>query len=113
MIGRVGLDNHPARTLAASRAADRFGPKPVVAACFATGAAALVLLTLGFPLAGLLAERAAQAGGDPHATADSLLGVRAVFGDDLPAAAGFRDEVRAALAALIADGARATVRRCA
>jgi AAHS family benzoate transporter-like MFS transporter len=40
--------------LAASRAADRFGPKPVVAACFATGAAALVLLTLGFPLAGLL-----------------------------------------------------------
>lgn len=41
--------------LAASRAADRFGPKPVVAACFATGAVALVLLTLGFPLAGLLA----------------------------------------------------------
>jgi AAHS family benzoate transporter-like MFS transporter len=40
--------------LAASRAADRFGPKPVVAACFATGAAALVLLTAGFPLAGLL-----------------------------------------------------------
>lgn len=41
--------------LAASRAADRYGPKPVVAACFATGALALVLLTLGFPLAGLLA----------------------------------------------------------
>lgn len=41
--------------LAASQAADRFGPKPVVAACFATGALALVLLTLGFPLAGLLA----------------------------------------------------------
>jgi MFS transporter, AAHS family, benzoate transport protein len=41
--------------LAASRAADRFGPKPVVAVCFATGAVALVLLTLGFPLAGLLA----------------------------------------------------------
>jgi len=41
--------------LAASRAADRFGPKPVVAACFATGATALVLLTLGFPLAGVLA----------------------------------------------------------
>jgi AAHS family benzoate transporter-like MFS transporter len=40
---------------AASRAADRFGPKPVVAACFATGAVALVLLTLGFPLAALLA----------------------------------------------------------
>lgn len=41
--------------LAASRAADRFGPKPVVASCFAIGALALVLLTLGFPLAGLLA----------------------------------------------------------
>src|SRR6266478_5152869 len=41
--------------LAASRAADRFGPKPVVASCFAIGAAALLLLTLGFPLAALLA----------------------------------------------------------
>ncbi len=41
--------------LAASRAADRFGPKPVVATCFAIGAAALVLLTMGFPLAALLA----------------------------------------------------------
>ena len=41
--------------LAASRAADRFGPKPVVACCFALGALALALLTLGAPLAGLLA----------------------------------------------------------
>jgi AAHS family benzoate transporter-like MFS transporter len=41
--------------LAASRAADRFGPKPVVASCFALGAVSLVLLTLGFPLAALLA----------------------------------------------------------
>lgn len=41
--------------LAASRAADRFGPKPVVAGCFATGALALLLLTLGFPLGVLLA----------------------------------------------------------
>lgn len=41
--------------LAASRVADRFGPKPVVAACFALGALALVLLTAGFPLAALLA----------------------------------------------------------
>ena len=40
--------------LLASRAADRFGPKPVVASCFAIGAVALVLLTLGFPLAALL-----------------------------------------------------------
>jgi AAHS family benzoate transporter-like MFS transporter len=41
--------------LAASRAADRFGPKLVVASCFALGAVALLLLTLGFPLAALLA----------------------------------------------------------
>ena len=41
--------------LAASRAADHFGPKPVVAASFATGAAALVVLTFNFQLAALLA----------------------------------------------------------
>lgn len=41
--------------MAASRAADRFGPKPVVAASFATGALALVALTFSFPLAALLA----------------------------------------------------------
>jgi AAHS family benzoate transporter-like MFS transporter len=41
--------------LAASRAADRFGPKPVVAASFATGAVALVVLTFNFQLAALLA----------------------------------------------------------
>lgn len=40
--------------LAASYAADRLGPKPVVAACFAIGATALVLLTQGFPLAAQL-----------------------------------------------------------
>jgi AAHS family benzoate transporter-like MFS transporter len=39
----------------AARAADRFGPKLVVACSFATGALALILLTLGFPLAALLA----------------------------------------------------------
>jgi MFS transporter, AAHS family, benzoate transport protein len=41
--------------IAAARAADRFGPKPVVACSFAIGALALLLLTLGFPLAALLA----------------------------------------------------------
>jgi AAHS family benzoate transporter-like MFS transporter len=40
--------------LAASKLADRFGPKPVVSASFATGALALILLTLGFPLGALL-----------------------------------------------------------
>ena len=40
--------------LLASRFADRFGPKPVVAATFTIGAVALILLTLGLPLAALL-----------------------------------------------------------
>lgn len=40
--------------LLASRFADRFGPKPVVASTFAIGAIALILLTLGLPLAALL-----------------------------------------------------------
>jgi AAHS family benzoate transporter-like MFS transporter len=41
--------------LFAARFADRFGPKPVVAASFAVGAAAILALTLQMPLAALLA----------------------------------------------------------
>jgi AAHS family benzoate transporter-like MFS transporter len=41
--------------LIASRIADRFGPKPVVAACFLIGAASIGLLTLSLPLGILLA----------------------------------------------------------
>jgi AAHS family benzoate transporter-like MFS transporter len=41
--------------LAASRFADRFGPKPVVAASFALGASAIALLTVSLPLGVLLA----------------------------------------------------------
>ncbi len=41
--------------LAGSRVADRFGPKPVVAACFVIGATSIALLTLSFPLGILLA----------------------------------------------------------
>jgi len=41
--------------LLGSRVADRFGPKLVVAACFAIGAAAIALLTLDLPLAVRLA----------------------------------------------------------
>ncbi|HEX6363341.1 MAG TPA: MFS transporter [Albitalea sp.] len=36
--------------LAASRVADRFGPKPVVATCFLIGAASIAMLTLELPL---------------------------------------------------------------
>ncbi|HEV2957288.1 MAG TPA: mannitol dehydrogenase family protein [Xanthobacteraceae bacterium] len=65
------------------------------------------------PLADELAARVARAGGDPGAIVDALLAVRAVFGDDLPASAPFKGELRAALASLFADGARATVQRYA
>ena len=41
--------------LMGSRVADRFGAKLVVAACFALGAVAILLLTAGFPLGVLLA----------------------------------------------------------
>jgi MFS transporter, AAHS family, benzoate transport protein len=41
--------------LGGSRMADRFGPKPVVAACFLIGALAIALLTLKLPLGVLLA----------------------------------------------------------
>jgi len=41
--------------LGGSQMADRFGPKPVVAACFLIGSLAIALLTLGLPLGVLLA----------------------------------------------------------
>jgi AAHS family benzoate transporter-like MFS transporter len=41
--------------LFASRLADRYGPKPVVAVCFTIGAVAIALLTLNLPLGVLLA----------------------------------------------------------
>ncbi len=41
--------------LVASKVADRFGAKPVVIACFGIGAVAIFLMTMGFPVAGLLA----------------------------------------------------------
>ena len=65
------------------------------------------------PLAAVLKERASAAGGDPHAIADALLGVEAVFGADLPHASAFRDEAGQALATLMHEGARKTVWRYA
>jgi fructuronate reductase len=62
------------------------------------------------PLADVLKARASAAGGDPQAIANALLGVEAVFGTDLPRATAFRDEVGAAFATLMRDGARKTVR---
>jgi fructuronate reductase len=65
------------------------------------------------PLAKDLARRIEQAHGQPGTVVDNLLAVRAVFGDDLPGTVEFRNAVREALAALIANGARATVHRYA
>ena len=54
-------------------------------------------------------ERGQAVDDDP----DALLGVEAVFGIDLPRASVFRDEVGAAFATLMRDGARKTVLRYA
>jgi len=65
------------------------------------------------PLAGLLAERVRRADGSAAAAVTNLLSVRAIFGDDLPQAAPLREELTGALTALMAYGARETVRRYA
>lgn len=61
------------------------------------------------PLAGRLAALAAGAGGSAGALASALLGVREVFGDDLPRAPAFTAAVTAALDRLVRLGARRTV----
>ncbi len=61
------------------------------------------------PLAAKLAEIAASAAGDPDRLAEALLGLTAVFGDDLPRDPRFTGPVTAALKRLFAEGARAVV----
>jgi fructuronate reductase len=63
------------------------------------------------PLASELSRIAARHRGEPAALARALLGIRAVFGDDLPANERFVAKVIASLQALVADGARRTVAR--
>ncbi len=63
------------------------------------------------PLAARLAAIARDAGPEPRALADAYLGVREVFGDDLPRQAPFVDAVGRSLASLREHGARATVER--
>ncbi len=65
------------------------------------------------PLADEFARIASQHRGDPAALARGLLGVRAVFGDDLRAAEPFAHKVAAWLATLYRDGAARTVSRAA
>jgi fructuronate reductase len=59
------------------------------------------------PLAKDLRDRLDAAGSDPAARVAVLLGVRAVFGEDLPHNTAFKDAVTSAYAALVAKGARA------
>ncbi|MDB5510725.1 MAG: mannitol dehydrogenase [Enterovirga sp.] len=62
------------------------------------------------PLAEDLAKRARAAGSDAARLCDAVLGVRAVFGDDLPSEPRFRGPVEAALRSLLSLGSAATVR---
>ncbi len=61
------------------------------------------------PLADLLRRVADSAGPQPERLAPALLGVAAVFGDDLPAHPRFREAVTEALTTLTTSGARQAV----
>jgi fructuronate reductase len=63
------------------------------------------------PLAGEFAKIAEARRGDPVALAQALLGIRAIFGDDLPRNARFTGAVADWLAALYAEGAARVVAR--
>lgn len=65
------------------------------------------------PLASQFTAIAATHRGDVPVLARGLLGIRAIFGDDLPARPAFTDKVIASLVALHADGAARTVARAA
>jgi fructuronate reductase len=64
------------------------------------------------PLADRLLAIGAGAGRDPDRLAAGFLGVREVFGEDLPRDPRFRRELGAALRAVIESGARAAVAAC-
>lgn len=68
-------------------------------------------ITVADPLASEFRRLAATHRGDAATWVQALLGIRAVFGDDLPADEGLAAKLRAWLAALMADGAQRTVAR--
>jgi len=70
-------------------------------------------ISVSDPLAKDFARIADEHRGDPASLARGLLGVRAVFGEDLPAAAPFATKVTAWLASLHSEGADRTVARAA
>jgi fructuronate reductase len=65
------------------------------------------------PLAGEFARIAAAYRGDPAALAHGLLGLRAIFGEDLPADPRFAGRVTAWLEELFTTGAKRTVAHAA
>jgi fructuronate reductase len=70
-------------------------------------------ITVSDPMAGEFARLAAAQRGNPPALAREFLGLRAVFGADLPADPRFAGKVAGWLSALFADGAARTVARAA
>jgi fructuronate reductase len=68
-------------------------------------------ITVSDPMAGEFTRLAAAKRGNPAQLARALLGVRAVFGTDLPADPRFAGKVESALQALFAEGAARTVAR--
>jgi fructuronate reductase len=71
------------------------------------------MIKVADPLAADFARVAAEHRGNPAALARGLLGVRTVFGDDLPAAAPFATAVISWLTSLYAEGAARVVARAA
>jgi fructuronate reductase len=70
-------------------------------------------ITVSDPMAGEFARLAAARRGDPPALAREFLGLRAIFGADLPADPRFAGKAASWLSALFADGAARTVARAA
>jgi fructuronate reductase len=68
-------------------------------------------ITVCDPMAVAFARVAAAQRGNPPALAREFLGLRAVFGADLPADPRFASQVAGWLSALFADGAARTVAR--
>lgn len=66
-------------------------------------------ISIDDPLSGQLNSISSRCRHNPVALADSLLGIRAIFGNDLPADPRFRDSVQTSLIRLYSEGVTKTV----
>ncbi|MBU8539149.1 mannitol dehydrogenase family protein [Roseomonas tokyonensis] len=116
-IAMDGSQKLPQRLLGTIRAALEQG-RPID--CLVLGVAGWMRYTVGVdeggapihlrdPLITELSQACAPGLADPAALADRLLAIPAIFGEDLPRHPVFRPAVQAALARLVAQGARASV----